>query len=227
MKNVKRFYLLILAAIVVTGTHAQEDVPVAFEKELQSGILLDNMDLSVNPGENFTKYVNGKWMDATEIPADKSSYGIGTILHEESEDMVKAIIEASASGDYPAGSDEQKVGDFYASFMDMEKRNAMGVAPLKTEFDKIEGLKNYDDLATYFAYANKQGFSVPLGLFVYQDFKNPEIYTVYAWQSGLALPDREYYLKTDERSKEIKSKYVEHIEKMFSLAGLPDGANAA
>ncbi len=228
MKKLVKFQVLALSILVAGfSTFAQEDAPVAFEKELQSGIILENMDLSVKPGDNFTKYVNGKWMDNTEIPADKSSYGIGMILHEESEDKVKEIIEASASGKFEVGSDEQKVGDLYASYMNMEKRNEVGVAPLKSEFEKIDAISNYDELATYFGYANRYSINVPMGLFVYQDFKNPEIYTVYMWQSGLGLPDREYYLKTDERSEEIKTKYVEHIAKMFDLAGLSDGTSAA
>ncbi len=206
---------------------AQEDASVSMQKPVQSGIIKDNMDPSVKPGDNFTAYVNGSWMKTTEIPNDKSSYGIGTILHEESEDKVKAIIEEAASGNFAVGSDEQKVGDLYASYMNMEKRNAIGTAPLKSEFEKIDAISNYDELAVYFGYANRKNTKVPLGLFVYQDFKNPDVYTVYTWQSGLGLPDREYYLKTDERSEEIKGKYVEHVAKMFDLAGLPNGAEAA
>ena len=98
---------------------------------------------------------------------------------------------------------------------------------MKNDFDKIDAIKNYDDLASYFAFANKYGVSVPLSLFVYQDLKNPTIYTVYTWQSGLGLPDREYYLKDDERSEEIKVKYAEHISKMLELAGMSDGKSGA
>ncbi|NER10555.1 putative endopeptidase [Muriicola jejuensis] len=197
------------------------------DKELTSGILVEYMDTLVNPGDNFTAYVNGAWVKNTPIPDDKASYGVGYIVYEESEDNVKKIIEESSQGEFAQGSDEQKVGDLYTSYVDFEKRNEIGVAPLKPEFDKIDALSNYDDLATYFAYANKVGINVPLGLFVYQDFKDPTIYTVYTWQSGLGLPDREYYLKEDERSEEIRAKYLEHVEKMFDLAGLPEGEKAA
>lgn len=210
--------------LVVACNRDTKEVP---EKELTSGILKEYMDTSVNPGDDFTAYVNGTWNKNTEIPADKSSYGVGYIVHEESEENVKKIIEESASGDFAEGSDEQKVGDLFQSYMDMEKRNELGVAPLQSEFDKVDAIGNYDDLATYFAYAGKYGINAPLGLFIYQDFKDPTIYTVYTWQSGLGLADREYYLKDDERSKEIQAKYVAHIEKMFGLAGLPNGDNAA
>lgn len=197
------------------------------DKKLTSGILTENMDTLVNPGDNFTRYVNGTWVKNTEIPADKSSYGIGYILHEESEDNVKRIIEESSSGEFPEGSDEQKVGDLYRSYMDMKKRNELGISPLEHEFLKIEKIKNYDELAIYFAYANKYGYSMPIKMLVYQDLKNPSIYTVYTMQSGLGLPDREYYLKKDDRSKEIRTKYIEHIEKMFAFSGLPNSKDAA
>ena len=222
-KLLKPFMLSVFLLGAVQTLLAQEGAPVVFEKPLRSGIILENMDLSIKPGDDFTKYVNGKWMKNTEIPADKSSYGTMTILHEESEEKVKAIIEESALGNFAKGTDEQKVGDLYASYLNMNQRNATGVAPLKREFEKIESIKDYETLASYFAYANKNNINVPLSLFVYQDFKNPDVYTVYLWQSGLGLPDREYYLKNDERSAEIKQKYVEHISKMFDLAGLHNG----
>ena len=197
------------------------------DKELTSGLYLENMDTLVKPGDNFQAYVNGTWMKNTEIPADKSSYSIGTIVREQAEENVKKIIEESASGDFEVGSDEQKVGDLYASYMNMEKRNELGAAPLKEEFEKINGLSTSDDLAAYFAYGNKYGINVPWALFIYQDFKDPTIYTVYTWQSGLGLPDREYYIKEDDRSVEIREKYQGHIAAMFDLAGLDNGADAA
>lgn len=216
----------LFALMVLVGCKT-ENKPEEEAKELTSGVLTEYMDTTVNPGDNFTAFVSGKWVKETEIPADKASYGVGYILHEESEDNVKKIIEESASGDFAAGSDEQKVGDLFQSFMDVEKRNELGLTPIQDELTKIDALKNYDDLATYFAYANKHGINVPFGLFIYQDFKDPTIYTVYTWQSGLGLPDREYYLKIDDRSKEIRSKYVAHIEKMFDLVNLENGKAAA
>ncbi|NNK75619.1 MAG: peptidase M13, partial [Maribacter sp.] len=227
MKKVSLFKsVAFIALLLIIGCKSDQKSNVE-KKELTSGILKQHMDTLVNPGDNFTSYVNGTWVKNTEIPADKATYGVGYIVHEESEENVKKIIEESASGEFANGSDEQKVGDLYQSYMDMDKRNELGITPLQAEFAKIDALENYDDLATYFAYANKYGINAPLGLFVYQDFKDPTIYTVYTWQSGLGLPDREYYLKNDERSKEIQDKYVAHIESMFALANLPNGAEAA
>lgn len=216
------FFFASIVLLVSCSTQPPDNKTV-----LTSGIILENMDSTVNPGDNFMNYVNGKWIKNTEIPADKSSYGIGTIVHEEAEENVKDIIEASSKGNFADGSDEQKVGGLFNSFMNTALRNEKGVNPLKDEFSKIEGIKNYEELASYFAYANKYNYNTPMGLFVYQDFKNPTVYTIYIVQSGLGLPDREYYLKTDARSQEIRTKYEEHIAKMFDLANLPDGKKTA
>jgi putative endopeptidase len=214
---------ILIAVLIVTVAAC---APVNKKKYI-SGIVRENMDLSVNPGDDFFTYINGSWVEQTEIPADKPSYGVFAILQEESEENVKAIIEESASGEFEYGSDEQKVGDLYHSYMDMEKRNEIGVTPLADEFARIDALSGYGDLSAYFAYANKYGFRAPFNLFVFQDLKQPDIYAVYLVQGGLGLPDREYYLKDDERSEEIRSAYVAHIEKMFDLAQVPGGAQAA
>ncbi|WP_082331941.1 M13 family metallopeptidase [Mangrovimonas xylaniphaga] len=228
MKSKINLSIAILGTLLLM-TNCKTDVKeTASETEpLKSGVLKEYMDTSVKPGDDFMAYVNGKWIKNTEIPADKSSYGIGYIVHEEAEENVKTIIEEAANNGFTLGSDEQKVGDLYKSYMDMDTRNNLGVTPLQSEFDKVDAITNYDELATYFAYANKFDISVPLGLFVYQDLKNPTIYTVYTWQSGLGLPDREYYLNNDARSKDIRTKYVTHIAKMFELADLPNGKEAS
>jgi len=192
-----------------------------------SGIYEENMDQSVNPGDDFFAYVNGGWIESTEIPADKASYGISWILHEQSQEQVRTIIEESADGDFAAGSDRQKVGDLFASYMDMQTRNELGVAPLRAEFEEIEGLSSMDDFAVYLAEANKRGIDMPFQLLQYVDFQNPDTYMMYTWQGGLGLPDREFYFTDDEKSDAIREAYVEHIGRMFELADLPDGAEAA
>ena len=193
----------------------------------RSGLLLEYMDTGVRPGDDFNAYVNGAWIDSTEIPADKQGYGISVILQEQAQEQVRAIIEASAAGDFAAGSDEQKVGDLYASFMDMETRNALGVAPLEVELGRIEALEDYEDLAVYFAEANRAGIGMPFTLQQYVDFKDPDTYMMYTYQGGIGLPDREFYFLEDERSKLIRERYVEHVAKMFELAGFGEGAGAA
>jgi len=194
---------------------------------LNAGIDIADLDSSIRPGDDFFAYVNGKWVAETEMPADKSRYGTFDILRDESQEHVKAIIEMSATGDFAKGSDEQKVGDLYKSYLDMDTRNARGVEPLQPELERIAAIASHADLAAYFAGANRRGYSAPFGLAQFSDMKNPNYYGIYAIQGGLGLPDREYYFTDDEKSADIRDKYVAHIEKMYALAGMADGAAAA
>ena len=185
------------------------------------------MDTSVRPGDDFFKYVNGKWVERTEMPADRSRYGTFDMLRDESQETVKAIIEESANGDFPKGSDEQKVGDLYKSFLDWEGRDARGIEPLQPELDRIAAIENYDQLAVYFASALKRGLDAPFAAQQLPDFLDPKNYALLIAHSGLGLPEREYYFKDDEKSEALRNAYVAHIEKMFDLAGFDGGADAA
>ena len=192
-----------------------------------SGMIIENIDPEVRPGNDFNAYVNGSWMDSAEIAADRASNSVGLEVHERSQANVKIIIEESAAGDFAKGSDEQKVGDLYASYLDMETRNKLGASPLIAEFERIDALKDYDELAVYFAEATKLGVSVPFALGQYVDFKDPNTYMMYIEQAGIGLPDREFYFEEGDNQEDIRRAYVAHIETMFELAGLPDGATSA
>lgn len=162
MKNVT--IALLTASVLLTACS---------QKELTSGINVKNMDTLVKPGDNFANYVNGTWLKMTKIPADKSSYGIFDILYDQSQKDVKAIIEAAAKGTNAEGSDEQKIGDYYASFMDRKGRDAKGITPIEPELNAIDAIATYDDLATYFGKANRNGVKIPFNVSVYTDFKDP------------------------------------------------------
>lgn len=188
---------------------------------------MENMDTTVSPGDNFQMYVNGSWIRNTEIPADKSSYGVGRILHDKSQEDVKTIIEEAAASNKAVGTDEQKVGDLYAAFLDMKRRDELGVTPLTPEFQKIDAIASQKDLAAYFGYASIYGYGSPFEMFVDSDMKNPTIYALYALQGGLGLPDREYYVSDADKFPEIRKAYVEHIAAMLALAGVNDGKKLA
>ena len=226
MKNLTILSCFSLLSLVLIQISCKTEAPIK-SAEYASGLYLEYMDSTINPGDNFQMYVNGKWIDETEIPSDKSSFGIGMILHELSQDHVKEIIEYAAGSENKDGTDEQKVGGLYASFLDMETRNGLGMNPLKEEFEKIESISNHTDLAKYFAYANKAGYEVPMGMFVLADLKKPKEHALYTWQGGLGLPDREYYLKEDEKSKTLRDSYVDHVEKMLNLAKVENARGAA
>lgn len=197
------------------------------QKELTSGINKKNMDTLVKPGDNFAMYVNGTWMKTVKIPADKSSYGAFDMLYDQSQKDVKAIIEEAAKGSNAEGSDEQKIGDYYASFMDRKGRDAKGIAPIQPELKAIDAIASYDDLAAYFGKANRAGVDIPFSVSVMSDFKDPTKHTLITWQGGLGLPEREYYLATDAKMTDIRQKYVAHIEKMFQLTNMPNPAESA
>jgi putative endopeptidase len=217
MKNLK---LSLLAAVVLVASCAKKE-------ELTSGITKKNMDTKVKPGDNFANYVNGTWLKTMKIPADKASYGAFDLLYDQSQKDVKAIIEAAAKGDNTDGSDEQKIGDCYASFMNRKDRDAKGVTPIQGELKAIDAIANYNDLAAFFGTANRTGISIPFNISVYTDFKDPTKYILITWQGGLGLPEREYYLSTDAKMTDIRKKYAAHVEKMLQLAGIENPTESA
>lgn len=209
----KKSKLTILAAIVFMASCAKKE-------ELTSGINKQNMDTKVKPGDNFANYVNGTWLKTMKIPADKSSYGAFDLLYDQSQKDVKTIIEEAAKGNTTDGSDEQKIGDCFSSFMNRKDRDAKGITPIQSELKTIDGIANYNDLAGFFGTANRTGISIPFNVSVYTDFKDPTKYILITWQSGLGLPEKEYYTSSDAKMADIRKKYVAHIEKMLQLGGI-------
>lgn len=217
--EMKSIYLLGLLTLVFWAACARGP---------QSGIDKSNFDTSVKPQDDFYHYVNGTWLKNTEIPADKSSYGSFAILFDKSEQALREIIEAAANKpDKIAGSEEQKVGDFYLSFMDSAKIEELGLQPLQDDLQRIQDVHNKKDLISLMAYFQKIGVQRPFSFFVNQDFKKSDQYISYLSQSGLSLPDRDYYLKDSAKFKTIREKYVAYIEKLFTLAGIDDAAARA
>ena len=217
MKNLK---ISFVAAVVLMASCNKKE-------ELISGVTKNNMDTLVNPGDNFDAYVNGTWVKNNKIPADKTSYGAFDMLYDQSQKDVKAIIEEASKGTFTEGSDEQKIGDYYSSFMNRKDRETKGIAPIRPELKNIDAIANYSDLAAYFGKSNRTGVSMPFSVAVTEDFKNPKQYTLMTWQGGLGLPEREYYLQADAKMVETRIKYVAHIEKMLQLVGLPNAAESA
>jgi len=225
---VKKLLIGALALLTIGACSQETAEPVAEEAEaLRSGIDLSAMDTDVKPGDDFFAYVNGTWVANTEMPADKARYGAFNVLRDESQEAVKVIIEKSATGDFAKGTDEQKVGDLYNSFLDWDTRNTKGTDPLQPELDRINEIASHDDMAVYMAGALTRGIPSSFTAQQLTDFLDPTQYAILLSQDGLGLPDREYYFKDDEASEEIRVKYVAHIEKMYDLAGLENGAEAA
>jgi putative endopeptidase len=181
------------------------------------------MNKSVKPGDNFFDYTSGTWAKNTEIPADKPVWGGFVELDDLSTKRTRAIIEEAAASKGAAGTNARKVGDFYAAFMDEAAIEAKGSAPLKPWLDKVSGIRSTTDLARTFGEFAQVGISSPVSAGVEQDLKNNTQYGVYVGQSGLGLPDRDYYLD-DKNPKfvDAKARYKTHIGNMLRLAGIAD-----
>jgi len=185
-----------------------------------SGIDQSMMDSSVRPQDDFYRYMNGTWLKQTEIPADKTRYGSFDKVADVAEKTLRTIIEAAgAAKDRPLGSDAQKVGDMYASFMNEASIERLSIAPIQADLDAIAQAKTSTDLAQWAATSEQKGLSTPFSFSVSQDAKNSSQYIVQLGQSGLGLPDRDYYLRDDENFPEIRQKYRTHIENMLTAAG--------
>ena len=180
-------------------------------------------DRSVRPQDDLFLYVNGTWLKNTPIPSDKSNYGSFTMLADESQKQIRALIEQVADQENKKGTDAQKVGDFYKSFMDEKRIDELGLQPLQADLEKIEGLNSKTELIKYLGGIQKTGSGSPIGFFVMQDAKDSTRYMTHLIQSGTSLPDRDYYLKDDEKSKNARAALTQYIQRLYELAGLPDG----
>jgi putative endopeptidase len=191
--------------------------------ELKSGIDATSMDKTVRPQTDLYHYMNGAWLAKYEIPADRSNYGMFTKLADDAEKNLRTIIEeAGAAADRPAGSPQQKVGDLYASFMDSATIEKQGISPISADLAACQGLASKTDLPLLAARMGRQFVFGPFVFFVEQDEKNSTRYIVNVYQSGLSLPDKEYYTRDDERFRNFREQLVQHMERMFTLAGYQD-----
>jgi putative endopeptidase len=197
----------------------------AFAGDLKSGIDKSNFDTSVRPQDDFYRHVNGGWLKAAEIPADRPADGAFYKLRDEAEENLKAIIEETAKAENPAGSEARKIADLYNSFLDEERAERLGVEPVREELAAVEAIADKADLPRAFGALARRGVGGPFATFVMQDAKKSDTMIVYVNQAGLGLPDESYY--RDEKYAKIREEYVKHIEKTFEIAGLPDPEGSA
>ncbi|EHQ27983.1 M13 family metallopeptidase [Mucilaginibacter paludis] len=212
---------VIAASCTNKSTSSSADAPartVFFDKS--------GMDTTVKPGDNFFLYTSGAWMKKTEIPASETGWGSFYTLYDENQKNLRKILEGLTTADSPAGSKEQKVGDFYASGMDTVAIEKSGYEPVKPLLAKIDAVKDYKQLISLSAEGYKDGDGFLLGFYVSPDDRISTKYAVNFTQAGLGLPNRDYYFKTDSASQNIRKQYVNYIAKLFTLTGT-DAATAA
>jgi len=190
---------------------------------LDSGIRTDELDPAVRPQDDLFRHVNGKWLEATEIPADKARWGSFMILAEESETAVHEIVEKAQNA--PEGTEERKFGDLYTSFMDEERIDALGVEAIRDELTFAEGVDSIPSLLQTIAKLERRGLGGFYQLFVDNDPGDPGRYLVFLEQAGISLPDESYF--REERFAPVREAFVAHIQKMFELAGYDDAPERA
>ncbi|WP_175048232.1 M13 family metallopeptidase [Duganella vulcania] len=194
-----------------------------------SGIDTQYIDAGVRPQDDFYRYLNGGWLKTAQIPEDKSSWGTFAKLRDDVLPQLRAIIEAAeADKTRKAGSDAQKIGDMYASFMDEKKLESLGVKPLAGELNRIRAIKDKKAFPMLIAHLGEIGVGTPYGLYVSQDARESTKYAVGISQSGLGLPDRDYYLKKDDaKLAGTLVKYEAHVAKILALGGDKHAAASA
>jgi len=196
---------------------------------LQSGIETQYIDNKVRAQDDFYRHVNGKWLDTIEIPADRARWGSFYELYETAQQHLRQLIEDAAQDQqHQPGSESQKIGDLYNSFMDEAKLDQLGLTPLQKEFARIDAITDKQQIPALIAHLASIGVDTPYVPYVHQDNKDSTRYVFDLYQSGLGLPDRDYYLKPDdEKLSDALHKYQTHITTMLSMAGDRDAATKA
>ena len=212
---------LMLAVVPATAQEAAPAAQTDGNPEIGTfGFDLTGMDKSVQPGDDFYAYANGTWAKNTEIPADKSNYGMFTALADLSQTRTREILDVAK------GDPNSMIGRAYASYLDSAAVEAKGLAPIEPWLNKIRAVDKAG-LAKLLAEADRSGVQHFFGGYVGQDDKNPEVYIYTMFQGGIGMPDRDFYLNENERNTKLQAAYLTHLENVLTLAGEKDAAARA
>ncbi|WP_125780686.1 M13 family metallopeptidase [Pseudoalteromonas rubra] len=219
--------LAVSAALVMLGgctqhvSSSDKSVHAQVQHGLKSGVELQNFDMNVRPQDDFYQHVNGKWLSTTAIPAERSSWGSFDKLRYESDEAVKALIQQAQQQQGAHGSSEQKIGDFYASFMDQERVEQLGLKPLNPLLAEIDAVQSYDQLSTLIGKLTSLQVTTPLRLFAVPDGENSSHTVLYLMQDGTGMPARDYYLNEDEKTAQTRRQYLQFVTELLRLSGEP------
>ncbi|HBE70586.1 MAG TPA: peptidase M13 [Planctomycetaceae bacterium] len=209
-----------LASFVGTSYATEPDGSV-------SGIEQGYISKTLSPADDFYEFVNEGWLKNTEIPADRSNYGSFTKIDDSAKEAIRKIIEEAASSDAAQGSEQQKIGDFYNSYMDVDTRNKLGIEPIEPLLEEVRSAATAEDMARIAGQLFRKGIGGPMAFFVMPDAKDSETYAVYVTQTGITLPDRDYYLEDEPRYKKALEDLDAYITDMMEAIGYydPEGAS--
>ena len=220
MKNVKlSIFGVMLVAAAGVGVLRAADAPDAKQPPKVPALSVDYMDRSVSPSVDFYHYADGQWLKDNPVPPDKAHWASFTQLGERNWYLIHGILEEAAqqSASLPPHSPKREVGDFYASIMDTNRIESLGLSPIADDLKKIDGIQSTKDLIALVADFHQRGIGGMFSIGFGPDEKNSSIYAVELEQGGITLPDRDYYLK--ETLADKLGKYHDHVVKMFTLAG--------
>ncbi len=185
-----------------------------------SGVDLQYVDGAVRPQDDLYRHLNGKWLDSFQLPADKGSYGSFTYIDDTTQEQLRSIVEALQSSVAGAADPEvAKITDLYMSFMDEARLETLGLKPLQTEFAAIDAISDRSEFPALIAHLNRIGAAAPYDFYINQDARDSTQYAVIVHQSGLGMPDRDYYLKEDAKLKDARAKYLAYTARMMGMAG--------
>lgn len=222
--------LLAIESCAAKVTTAREETPVPQmpQKNVveEKGLALKDFDTSVRPQDNFYDYVNGNWMKTATIPSDRSSWGSFNKLREDTDNNSMTILNSLLTDKFEAGSEGQKIQDLYATYMDMDKRNADGISPIKADLAKIDAIKNMADFQKYIDAATREGDNPFYGWGVYADLKNSTMNAVYLGDISLGL-GRDYYQKVNPKNTEVVAEYTKYVASMLDELGYKNSTETA
>ena len=196
--------------------------------ELTSGVDPSEFSETVRAQDDFFDYVNGPWVENTEMPGDRARWGTFDALREQSSKDIRTLVEeVSAAENLQNGTPAQKIRDFYNSYMDVETSTRLGAEAIRQELDEIAAASSLDDIYRLFSTLGVYGVDSPIGGYIFSDEKDPNTNVVYVAQAGLTMPDRDYYLKDDEQFVNGRQLYLEYVANVFTMAGIENGAERA
>jgi putative endopeptidase len=212
----------ILSHLIFIGAFLASPVSHAVSTtSLKSAINLNAIDRTVDPKQDFYQFVNGNWLKTAKIPEDQALSGAFAELGMKSNQQVFAIFNELAKKQHPPGSNEQKVADLYASYMEANKIEQLGLAGLQQDLQRIENIKTKKDLAEFFAYAEKINLNLPFSTHFYQDRKASSRVMMFVGQGELGMPDRDFYLSEQPRQQELRNTYLLYVANTLNFAGQP------
>jgi len=224
---INRWLWAIASLGLITACSNQSPAASASAPALSSGIDKQYIDDGVRAQDDLYGHVNGKWLATAEIPADKGDYDQFVKVFDDTHAQLRALVDGLQQSVDPADPDQRKIADLYATFMDEAGVEPLGVKPLAEEFARIQALKDRKQIPSLIAHYNRIGVPAPYTPQVHQDAKDATKYVFDLGQDGLGMPDRDYYLQDEARLKQIRSSYLEHVQKMLNLVGDKNAAQEA